>query len=266
MKRIALAVALIAACAVARPPHRAGLTLADYGLATMTAGSNNNWSDHQCMNGSGLCRVVGDASGSTLTGLDQTIYDTRGTGVWLYNDGPGSIVIANDSASSLHDNRLHTRIGSDVVLAPRYAILFVGWTDWTVDPAVSLGWREVQFNEIDSATASTPTRSLGTAFQPSASRLVYACYSFAIDWTISVTGGQAGRIELLSDSANPPTTIRAAVPAGLTGTVVVGVNMSGTGGGQLCYLIRPGDYVLLRSVNVTSTPTYTVTRQAELLL
>lgn len=112
-------------------------------------------------------------------------------------------------------------------------------------------------------TASTPSRSLGTAFQPSTTSVTSVHYSVQIDSTLTVTGGAAGRIELLSDSANPPTTIRASVPGGLTGTVVVGVSLTGTAGGELSYDVPAGDYVLLRTVTVSGTPTYTITRQAE---
>lgn len=115
-------------------------------------------------------------------------------------------------------------------------------------------------------TQSSPTRVLGTPFQPSASAPTLVCYSARIVSSLTLSGGQAGRMELLSDVANPPTTIRCRVAGGATGTGVVGLTVTDTAEGGLCYLIPVAHFVLLRSVNETSTPTYSLTTQSEEVL
>lgn len=115
-------------------------------------------------------------------------------------------------------------------------------------------------------SVSTPTRSLGTPFQPHASRPTLCSYSGRIVSALTLAGGAAGRIELRSDASNPPTTVRARVAGGSTGTVVVGVSMSDTVESPLVYLVRPADFVLLQSVNETGTPSYSLGAQYEITL
>ena len=264
-------VAMVAACDV--PPKTSAVTSSqgesDFGISVLSAGNNNDWYSNYCQTYDTFCRLSGNSTTSVITGIDEVTYGYSGVELRLYNDGAYPIVVANNSSASSATspaNRITTHDGSDVVISPGYYMDVVTWMDWTTSPSTPMGWREVVDNSMGDITHTTPTRTLGSAFQPNISRPVYACYSVAIDWAITVSGGQSGRVELLTDSANPPTAIRGAVAAGLTGTVVLGVTMAGTGGGQLCAMVKPGDYVLLRSVNVTGTPTYTVTRQTESVL
>lgn len=267
MQRIVLfaITALWTACAQTGP-HQSSKTSGLYlletnGTSTLAAGDNDDWSGFYC-SVYGVCSLYGDAGGSTLTGIDQAYYGDREYSIWIYNRGTVPFTLAHDRTSS-SQNRLHLRGGVDVSLAPGYAINLWAMVDTTTDPFTPMGWYQLGWNEVDSATPSTPTRSLGTAFRPNVSRITSAHYSVKIDATITVSGGQAGRVELLSDTANPPTTIRASVPCGSTGTVVVGVSMVTTCGDELSYTVPAGHYVLLRSVNVTSTPTYTIVNQVE---
>jgi len=109
-----------------------------------------------------------------------------------------------------------------------------------------------------SPASPSPARALGTAFQPSSTRPVATSYSGRVSCTSTLLGGQAGRIELLSDAANPPTTVRARVACALSGVVA-------TNGAEspLAYIVPIGHYVLLQSVTETGTPTYTLTSQVE---
>lgn len=116
---------------------------------------------------------------------------------------------------------------------------------------------------LSSITETTPTRSLGSAFKPSATKAVLCSYSARIVSSLSLSGGQSGRIELLSDSANPPTTVRCRVAGGATGTAVVGLTDTVTVEGVLSYLVPANNFVLLQSVNETGTPTYSITTQFE---
>lgn len=243
---------------------RQGSYVAEYGLVTLAAGNNNNWSDTVCTGASDLCRLVGDVSGSTITGLDEAAFGNRFYGVWLYNEGLYSIHFAHNSSSSSTANRLRLRAGADLTLAPGYGVWLVTITDWSTDPITPLGWTEIGAHAVEDAVASTPSRTLGTAFRPSTDRPTLVTFSANAECSISLSGGQEGRVELLSDSANPPTTIRAEL-AGCknTGTVVLGVSEVVGSRGTATYWVPTGDYVLVRGVNVTSTPTLVITHQTE---
>lgn len=107
---------------------------------------------------------------------------------------------------------------------------------------------------------STPTRTFGVAFQPSADRMTRVQYSARVVAESTVIAPQGGRIELLCDATNPPTTVRGRVAAGVTvssGTVSV------TNEGVLTYLVPPGHYVLLQTVDEADPPTYSITTQVE---
>lgn len=105
---------------------------------------------------------------------------------------------------------------------------------------------------------TVPTRSLGSAFQPSSTRPVDVSYSGRVSCTSTLLGGQAGRLELLSDAANPPTTVRARVACTLSGVAATnGVEA------PLQYRVPTGHYVLLQSVTETGSPTFTLNTQYE---
>lgn len=110
---------------------------------------------------------------------------------------------------------------------------------------------------------TTPARPLGVAFQPNVGRSTLAYYSVRIESELTLAGGARGRVELLSDAADPPTTIRARVAGGVTGTVVLGVDITDYVEAPLTYLVPPGHFVLLQSVDEVGTPIYTITTQTE---
>jgi hypothetical protein len=129
-------------------------------------------------------------------------------------------------------------------------------------------------NEDDYINASfTPiasTRALNSAFQPSGSRPVLCIYVIRIT-TPQAAGNNEGRVDFLSDSANPPTTVRE--------SVAIGVNTAGGGGvggsaavstiehnGVLVYLCPKRHYIQLNSITVAGTPVFSIANQIELVL
>lgn len=109
-----------------------------------------------------------------------------------------------------------------------------------------------------SLSPSTPSRTLGTAFQPSSTRPVDVSYSGRVSCTSTLLGGQAGRLELLSDASNPPTTVRSRVACALSGVAATnGVEA------PLQYRVPTGHYVLIQSVTETGTPSFTLNTQVE---
>lgn len=121
-------------------------------------------------------------------------------------------------------------------------------------------------NALKAPTVSVVSRTLGTAFKPSATRPVLCLYSGRVASSLSLAGGSGGRLELVSDSAATPTTIRARVAGGSTGTLAVGLGVNDVAEGLLMYMAPANDNVLLRGVNETGTPTFTLTTQIEIML
>ncbi len=110
----------------------------------------------------------------------------------------------------------------------------------------------VQLNVV----SPSPTRDLNTVFQPSATRPTLGIYS--IDITCSLTGGvgAAGAIQLLSDSANPPTTIRCEFFLDTGGNLGAGEEVTNIVEGLLMYLVPQGDFVSLTTVPIAGGPTF----------
>lgn len=116
---------------------------------------------------------------------------------------------------------------------------------------------------FSTVTPSTPSRTIGTAFQPSATNAVFCLYSIQIACTASLTGGQAGQVQLLSDASNPPTTVRATIANQNTSSLTIGLTVVNNQTATLPYLVPIGHYVKLVSTNTTGTPTYTMVAQTE---
>lgn len=115
-------------------------------------------------------------------------------------------------------------------------------------------------------TPSTPTRTIGTAFQPSATNAVLCLYSIQISCTASLSGGQAGQVQFLSDTSNPPTTVRATIANQNTSGLTIGLTVVNNQTALLFYLVPAGHYVKLVSTNTTGTPSYTMVSQTEEVL
>lgn len=113
------------------------------------------------------------------------------------------------------------------------------------------------------AVTSTPSRSLNAVFQPSTTRATLCIYTIQITTTITLGGLQTGVVQLLSDSANPPTTVRAATSSGFSGTLVVGISMTSQQQCMVAYIVPPGDYVKIAS---SGTATITLVAQSEVTL
>lgn len=115
-----------------------------------------------------------------------------------------------------------------------------------------MGWLTNQIESSDDPDApTTPTRVIGTAFTPSATRWVMCMYCFELD----VDATEDRSIKLLSDSAADPTTERAEWK--LTGAAL---DEKLVARGQLVYMCPPGDKVKLTA---TGSGTSSITHQVE---
>lgn len=246
---------------------------------SLPAGNSNDY----YLGGQGVLPFVAHASGSTVTGFD-TGSTTDGELLLVVNYGTVPVVLAHQSTASTATMRMISPTGSDISLSQYQAawifrdenttyrwIIHLGPTGpqgatgatgatGAVGATGAAGADGAGFGVI---TTSTPSRSLGSAFCPSATRPVMGYYSVRVDSSLSLTTGARGRVELLSDASNPPTTIRARIAGGSTGTLAVGLSLADTSEAPLSYLIPAGHCVLIRSVDEVGTPTYTLTTQAE---
>src|SRR5262245_47312155 len=111
-------------------------------------------------------------------------------------------------------------------------------------------WLEDKLGDVsgnalgDPAAPTTPTRLIGTAFQPSATKDVWCSYTI----NIANTSGQTTTVDLLSDSANPPTTGRCSAKQ------IAGSTDGQTCRQQLTYLCPAGHYIKLVASG-SGTPT-----------
>lgn len=109
--------------------------------------------------------------------------------------------------------------------------------------------------------ASTPSRVLGTAFQPSTTKSVLCIYTISISCSATIAGGgQTGSVELRSDSAATPTTVRSQIANTNSVSLAVAVGVVNTQVSVVCHLVPAGDFVRLVSAG---TGTISIVNQTE---
>lgn len=116
---------------------------------------------------------------------------------------------------------------------------------------------------LGTLTATTPSRALDSAFVVHATKNAFVSYPVRILASATVVLGSGGKVQLLSDANNPPTTERGVFEFSVNSGLLVTEGSSG----NITALVKAGDYVMLKRTNLTGTPTITVgTAQTETLL
>lgn len=116
---------------------------------------------------------------------------------------------------------------------------------------------------------STPSLALNTARQASTTRDALVVASVEIDASLSLTTGAKGTItfQYADDSGFTTNVVSPSFSVnGNTGTLVIGLNTVGNGGGNIVGVVPAGKYYRLHSVNTTGTPTYGTPTIQEVLL
>lgn len=113
---------------------------------------------------------------------------------------------------------------------------------------------------------NVPSRTLNSVFQPSTTKLVRVGYDVDVSTSLSLTGGQEGRVRLLSDASNPPTTVRRVKSNGNSGALTIGLSLVQKITLGLDYDVPPGHYVKIETTNTTGTPTFALVGQSEVEL
>ncbi len=139
-------------------------------------------------------------------------------------------------------------------------------SDWTQSSSGSVDFIK---NKPAARSQSSASRSLNSAFQPSATRDSLVNYSVDISVSLSLTTGQAGTVylEVASDSGFTTNVQELSRFANAnTGTLTIGLALVQTVTGTMSGYVPAGYYVRLRTQNNTSTPTFTYRSGQEVLL
>lgn len=139
-------------------------------------------------------------------------------------------------------------------------------SDWTQTNNASVDFIK---NKPASLSQSSASRTLNTIFQVNSTRWTEIRYSVDISTTVSLSGSQIGRVVLeMATNVGFTTGVQElqSFGNGNSGTLVIGLVLT-----QLCTAclsgkIPPGNYVRLRTVNITGTPTFTYVSGQEVLL
>lgn len=111
-------------------------------------------------------------------------------------------------------------------------------------------------------SSSTPTLTIGgAAVQFDSTHDTIYTASIKITTTLSLTGGAAGHVDLLCDSATTPTTIVETIQSESTGTLTIGVNLQTSDTLVIHWRVKAADRCRVVSTNDTGTPTYSIVRQ-----
>lgn len=98
---------------------------------------------------------------------------------------------------------------------------------------------------VFAAVSTRASAAIGTAYQPSTTRDTLVVASVQIETDVAGDG----KLEMLCDSANPPTTVRGTFRIGTALTII---------GGQLSVIVPAGHYWKLLSTDNGGTPTYSI--------
>lgn len=116
---------------------------------------------------------------------------------------------------------------------------------------------------LGTITTTTPTRALGAAFRPNTTKAVLCSYSLQITAATPLLAGAASAVvELLSDAAATPTTLRARGSIGQQVGLSVSIAITDSNTIVLSYIVPAGHYVLLKST-ITGTATASIVAQTE---
>lgn len=139
-------------------------------------------------------------------------------------------------------------------------------SDWTQASTSAVDYIK---NKPAIRSQSAATRSLNTIFQVSASRWALVRYSIDISTTVSLSGSQIGSVILeMATNAAFTTGVQTlqSFSNGNSGTLVIGLVLTQLNTACLSGDVPAGNYVRLRTVNITGVPTFTYQVGQEILI
>lgn len=115
-------------------------------------------------------------------------------------------------------------------------------------------------------TVNTPTRVLNTAYTPSSTLPTMVIMSVEIDASLSLTGGTKGTVTLLaSNNSFSTSTAESETVNGNTGTLTIGLNTVGAGGGTVIGFVPAGWAYKAVTASSTGTATFSVLSTTEIV-
>lgn len=183
--------------------------------------------------------VISSFSNGGTPAVQASIGYTNGSGVY----DPEPLYVPIDWTMTL------TQIRANVVIQAQNYATANGYTI-----------TDFQFLSDDVHTVNSATRSLNSAFQISTMHEADVVYSVDISATLSLTTGQSGTVILETATNSGFTTgvqTLSRFTNGNSGTLAIGLGLTQIGTAVLSGKVPAGNYVRLRTVNNTGTPTYT---------
>lgn len=119
---------------------------------------------------------------------------------------------------------------------------------------------------LPTRTISTPTRALNTAYTPSSTLPTLVIMSVEIDASLSLSGGTKGTVTLLASNNSFSTSTTESVGVnGNTGTLTIGLNTVGAGGGVVMGYVPAGYAYKAVTASSTGTATFSVLATTEIV-
>lgn len=112
-------------------------------------------------------------------------------------------------------------------------------------------------------SASTPSRTLNSNFQPSTTKATFVSYSVNISCTANLSGGQTSTVELRSDASATPSTVRGTAANSNSVALAIALTVVNSQTTSLGFVVPAGHYV---RVNSTGTCTASLVSQTEVAL
>lgn len=113
---------------------------------------------------------------------------------------------------------------------------------------------------------NTPVRTFNTDFTPSLGRPALCIYTVQVGGTTTLLSGDDGVIELRSDTAATPTTVRCSMRNRIFQTLGITVGTNTVIRTPLVYLVPAGHNVRIGTVTLTAAPVFTFINSVEIIL
>lgn len=113
---------------------------------------------------------------------------------------------------------------------------------------------------------TNPVRALNTNFTPNTTRPTLCIYTVQIQGQTTLLSGDDGTIELRSDTATPPVTVRCSVRNRIAQALGVTVGTQSAIRGTLTYLVPAGHNVRLQTIVTLAAPIFTLITATEITL
>lgn len=127
----------------------------------------------------------------------------------------------------------------------------------------------IRFSDVDrllNLNPTAPVRALNTNFTPNTERPTLCIYSVEIAGVTTLLSGDDGTIDLRSDTAVTPTTVRCSMRNRVFQGLGVTVGLQSTIRSTLVYLVPAGHNVRLVTTVIVATPVFTLVSSCEVTL